>query len=154
MDNIQPVLQGIGERIVERAKHRFDTSPGPDGVRLKSNSAATLDILAAHLGKSFRRKDGGLNRKSAERLAGETLIIGESGDLRRQIVALATRQTVAVKASPVYAASHQFGGKAGRGKKVTIPARPYLPVREDGTLYAAEQSEILRELSEYPVHGL
>ena len=25
-----------------------------------------------------------------------------------------------------YAAIHQFGGKAGRGKKVNIPARPYL----------------------------
>lgn len=28
-----------------------------------------------------------------------------------------------------YAAIHQFGGRAGRGGKVTIPARPYLPIR-------------------------
>jgi phage gpG-like protein len=26
-----------------------------------------------------------------------------------------------------YAAIHQWGGKAGRGLAVTIPARPYLP---------------------------
>ena len=154
VDNMQPVLQGIVERIVERAKHRFDTSTGPDGARWKPNSAATLDILAAHLGKSFRRKDGGLNRKGAERIAGKKPLIGESGDLRRQIVELATRHTVTVKASPVYAAIHQFGGKAGRGKKVTIPARPFLPVRQDGTLYPAEQAEILLEVSECLVHGL
>ncbi len=34
--------------------------------------------------------------------------------------------TVKVGANAVYAAIHQFGGKAGRGRKVTIPARPYL----------------------------
>lgn len=154
VDNMQPVLQGIVERFVERAKHRFDTSTGPHGARWKPNSAARLDMLAAHLGKSFRRKDGGLNRKGAERIAGKKPLIGESGYLRRQIVELATRHRVTVKASPVYAAIHQFGGEAGRGKKVNIPARPFLPVRQDGTLYPAEQAEILREVSEYLVHGL
>jgi phage virion morphogenesis protein len=32
-----------------------------------------------------------------------------------------------------YAAIHQFGGKAGRGHKVTIPARPYMPIRMHGS---------------------
>lgn len=27
-------------------------------------------------------------------------------------------------------ALHQFGGQAGRGRKVTIPARPFLPIRD------------------------
>ena len=30
-----------------------------------------------------------------------------------------------------YAAIHQFGGPAGRGKKVNIPARPYLKLGDD-----------------------
>jgi len=30
-----------------------------------------------------------------------------------------------------YAAIHQFGGKAGKGKKVTIPARPYLALNDE-----------------------
>lgn len=154
VDNMQPVLQGIGERIVERAKHRFDTSTGPDGARWKPNSAATLDMLAARLGKSFRRKDGGLNSSGTARVAGKKPLIGESGDLRRQIVALATRRTVTVAAGTPYAAIHQFGGKAGRGKKVTIPARPFLPIHQDGTLYPAEQAAILRELNDYLTAGL
>ena len=34
--------------------------------------------------------------------------------------------------SAAYAAIHQFGGQAGRGKKTTIPARPYMPITADG----------------------
>lgn len=153
VDNMQPVLQSIGERIVERTKHRFDTSTGPDGVRWKPNSAATLDMLAARLGMSYRRKDGALNKKGAARVANKKPLIGESGDLRRQIVALANANSLTVTASAAYAAIQQFGGKAGRGHKVTIPARPFLPVRQDGTLYPDEQAQILRELNEYLANG-
>lgn len=154
VQNMQPVLQGIGEGIVERAKHRFDTSTGPDGARWKPNSAATLDMLAARLGKSYRTKSGDLNKKGVSRIAGKKPLIGESGDLRRQIVALATRNSVTVISSPAYAAIQQFGGKAGRGKKVNIPARPFLPIRQDGTLYPAEQAAILRALNDYLTSGL
>lgn len=34
--------------------------------------------------------------------------------------------------SAAYAMIHQFGGQAGRGKKTTIPARPYLPITQGG----------------------
>lgn len=34
--------------------------------------------------------------------------------------------------SAAYALIHQFGGQAGRGKKSTIPARPYMPITADG----------------------
>ena len=37
----------------------------------------------------------------------------------------ATKDHVEVGSSLVYTLIHQFGGKAGRGRKVTIPARPY-----------------------------
>lgn len=36
--------------------------------------------------------------------------------------------------SGAYAAIHQWGGKAGRGRKVRIPARPYLPIDADSNL--------------------
>lgn len=44
--------------------------------------------------------------------------------------------------SAAYAMIHQFGGQAGRGKKTTIPARPYLPLTEggEGITDAAEKS--------------
>ena len=34
--------------------------------------------------------------------------------------------------SAAYATIHQFGGQAGRGKKVTIPSRPYMPITPTG----------------------
>jgi phage virion morphogenesis protein len=34
--------------------------------------------------------------------------------------------------SAAYAMIHQFGGQAGRGRKTTIPARPYMPITADG----------------------
>lgn len=38
---------------------------------------------------------------------------------------------VTVGTNKAYAAIHQFGGQAGRGRKVTIPARPFLVVQEE-----------------------
>ncbi len=149
VQNMRPVLQSIGEDIVERTKHRFDTSTGPDGVKWKPNSAATLDMLAARLGKSYRKKGGDLNSKGAARVAGKKPLIGESGALRRQILARADAHAVTIHSTPIYAAIQQFGGKSGRGHKVTIPARPFLPVRQDGTLYPQEQALILKELNVY-----
>ena len=37
-----------------------------------------------------------------------------------------TNDTAVVGTNEPYAAIHQFGGKAGRGRKTTIPARPFL----------------------------
>ena len=53
-----------------------------------------------------------------------------------------------------YAAIQQFGGQAGRGHKVTIPARPFLPVRLDGTLYPQEQALVLDALNAFLAEGL
>lgn len=149
VSNLQPHLQGLGDDIVERAKRRFETSSGPDGRPWLPNSAATLALVAERIGKSGRKKDGSLNARGAKRLAGKKPLIGESGDLRRQIVAIASNSSVQITSSPVYAAIQQFGGKAGRGRKVTIPARPFLPVTPSGTLYPDEQREVLEALKAY-----
>ena len=42
-----------------------------------------------------------------------------------------------------YAAIHQFGGKAGRNKKVDIPARPFL------LLTPEEEEDILEDIQDY-----
>lgn len=156
MGNLLPVLQVIGEGITERTKHRFDTSTAPDGTPWKPNSAATLAMLSGRLAeaKSNVKKNGSLNAKGARLLANKKPLIGESQDLRRQIIPLATGNTLTVTSSPKYAAIQQFGGKAGRGRKVTIPARPFLPIRQDGSLYPQEQATVLQELNNFLMEGL
>lgn len=42
-----------------------------------------------------------------------------------------------------YAAIHQFGGKAGRGRKVDIPARPFL------LLTPEEEDDILEDIQDH-----
>ena len=42
-----------------------------------------------------------------------------------------------------YAAIHQFGGKAGRGRKVEIPARPFL------ALTPQDEADILEDVQDY-----
>lgn len=174
VNNMKPVLMTIGADIVERTKHRFDTSTGPDGQAWKPNTPAT------------RKAKGGK----------PPLIDG--GDLRMHIFPSVTGNTLTVSTGPQtaqYAAIQQFGGSInrpahtvkvrhrtdakgellrtdlmnGRGlifakgshkrvlerlfevaaHKISIPARPFLPVRQDGTLYPQEQTEILRALNDY-----
>lgn len=153
---LAPVLQALGSDITERTKRRFETSTAPDGTPWKPNSAATLAMVAARIGgqKSKVKKDGSLNAAGQRSLGNKKPLIGESGDLRRQIVPSVSGNTLTVKSTPVYAAIHQFGGQAGRGKKVTIPARPFLPVRADGTLYPEEQARVLAALNDFLTEGL
>ncbi|MEY4977941.1 MAG: hypothetical protein RLZZ352_211 [Pseudomonadota bacterium] len=151
LGNLRPVLQAIGSDITERTKRRFETSTAPDGTPWKPNSAATLAMLAARIGgqKSKRKKDGTLNAAGQRALGNKRPLVGESGDLRRQIVPSVSGNTLTVVSTPVYAAIQQFGGPAGRGRKVNIPARPFLPVRPDGTLYPDEQRLVLDALQDF-----
>lgn len=64
-------------------------------------------------------------RRKAGRLSGKILVWdgGLASSIDRQSLG---RDFVTVGTNLVYGAIHQYGGKAGRGRKVTIPARPYL----------------------------
>lgn len=49
-----------------------------------------------------------------------------------------TNDTAVVGTNEPYAAIHQFGGKAGRGRKTTIPARPFLKLTPEDESYIME----------------
>ena len=65
----------------------------------------------------------------AERQNGQTLL--DTGLLRKSITYKHDGVSVNIGTNKKYARIHQFGGKAGRGKKVTIPARPYIGINDD-----------------------
>ncbi len=168
LGNLQPILQTIGEEIMERAKERFATSTGPDGQRWKANAPATVRAYLAGGGKGGKRP-----------------LVGLSKSLMNQFHVRADARSVTVGNSMVYAAIQQFGGtidvlarsqlsyfKIGKdgsvgnrfvGKKdanfaqwhtrgahqVVIPPRPFLPIRDNGFLYPEEQAKILATLHDY-----
>ncbi|OGC00136.1 phage virion morphogenesis protein [candidate division KSB1 bacterium RBG_16_48_16] len=92
-------------------------------------------IVRTSVGKNFEQ--GGRPSKwgtsqRAKRSGGLTLV--DTARLKNSINAKATSKQVSIGTNVVYGAIHQLGGKAGRGKKVTIPARPFLAVQaEDWT---------------------
>lgn len=150
VSNMQPILQAIGEDIMERTKQRFGTSTGPDGQRWQGNALATVQALLARerARKGGVLKNGNLSKKVQTGLTGKKLLV-DTGSLARQFHVSANANSVTVGNSMIYAAIHQFGGKAGKGKKVTIPARPFLPVKSDGSLYPQEQVKILDAINGY-----
>ena len=56
-----------------------------------------------------------------------------AGGLAASVQPFSSGKEAGLSVSKPYAAIHQFGGQAGRGRKVTIPARPYLPMRLKGS---------------------
>lgn len=114
----------VGEAMVSSTRERFRTSKDPTGKPWQALSSTTV-------GLGFRKKDykksGGLRKGVAEREAKRKILV-QSARLKNSITSDASDTQVAVGTNLVYGPIHQKGGQAGRGKKVTIPARPFLGV--------------------------
>ena len=65
-----------------------------------------------------------------------------------------TSRFARIDSNKKYAAIHHLGGKAGRGRKVTIPARPYLPINGSGQLQPGGEKRILDVVKDALVQGL
>lgn len=102
MGNLTPVMKTIGETVRTSVIRNFEQGGRP--TRWKSS-------------------------KRAKKEDGKTLI--DTARLRNSITARAYRDRAVVGTNVIYAAIHHFGGKAGRGRKVNIPARPYLMVQDE-----------------------
>ncbi|MEI7475371.1 MAG: phage virion morphogenesis protein [bacterium] len=70
-------------------------------------------------------------------------ILQRRGELAASITSKYDENSAVVGTNKVYAAIHQFGGDAGRGKKVKILARPYLKLGEK------ESVEIIKGIQNY-----
>ena len=59
------------------------------------------------------------------------MILQVSGQLASLINTEYDEYSAIIGSNVAYAAIHQLGGQAGKNKKVTIPARPYLKLTDD-----------------------
>ena len=105
--NTRTAMASIGEYMLRRTDERFSAEEDPEGNPWQPLSPATL-----------KKKK-------------HTKILTESSNLRSRIVYDADVDSVALGTNVIYGAIHQLGGKAGKGHKVTIPARPYLGVNDE-----------------------
>lgn len=153
---LQPVMAEIGLFYERSVMENFQAEKSPDGKAWAPLSAATLAMKLGKKNKKGERygfkKNGYLSTKGKNYLRGKR-ILWESGDLEAAVHSQAINASarIGVGGHIKYAAIHQFGGQAGRGKKVQIPARPYLAVNQGGKLALAEKDRdmITRLLTEH-----
>ncbi|MBA2814856.1 phage virion morphogenesis protein [Candidatus Pantoea persica] len=86
---------------------------------------------------------------SVAALARQCMTLSQDEYLRRSVTPEYDAHQVLVGTNRVYARLHQQGGKAGRGRSVTLPLRPYLPVFEGGQLQAEVKRQLLDEVLDY-----
>lgn len=123
-DMSQP-LAAIGNALKEEARLRFVEQASPYGPAWKPLSPATL---------------------ANPRRGRNAQILRDTGRLMNSITYESNASSATVGTNVIYAAIHQFGGKAGRGRKVTIPARPYLPTNG---LPPDQMAEVVTVLERY-----
>ncbi|MBF0192098.1 MAG: phage virion morphogenesis protein [Magnetococcales bacterium] len=71
----------------------------------------------------------------------------DTGRLAASITSTHDALSATMGTNTIYAAIHHFGGQAGRGRKVTIPARPFLQLADD------DREEVIDILARHLTHG-
>ena len=132
--DLTPAFKNIGEYMVRERETLFKEERGPDGKPWEKLAESTKYSI-------FRKKKTA--KQGLQALAGKK-ILTQDHHLKRTVYKAGSNQVVISPdtTSKDYAAIHQFGGKAGRGKKVTIPARPHLGFNDENK---KEFIEIIRE---------
>jgi len=126
--NLAPLMRSIAQELLAQTEANFEAQGRPAWAQL-----AVGTIKA----REKRRKWPGQ-------------ILQVSGALARSIVIESdeTSAMVGVGSEVRHAAIHQFGGRAGRGLKANIPARPYLPM-VGGQLQTQAQEAIVKLGEDY-----
>ncbi|MEZ5752850.1 MAG: phage virion morphogenesis protein [Paracoccaceae bacterium] len=131
--DMTPVMEDIGEEMVDTTKNRFVTGTSPDGSAWAPKSAATI--------AAYERRDDPVDMRP---------LWGPTGDLHSNFAWEAGPGEVSWGTNVIYAAVQHFGaaqgafGRSSRGGPIpwgAIPARPFMGVSEEdrsGILAALE----------------
>ena len=109
-ENLRPLMKNIAGIFASATEENFKNEGRPD--KWTELSEAT---------KKQRTKQ--------KKWPGQILQV--SGQLASSISTQYDDESAVISSNLDYAAIHQLGGQAGKNKKVTIPARPYLKLTDD-----------------------
>lgn len=109
LENPSPLMRNISQIMLDAVEENFQQQGRPRWKPLKEST------------KNRRKKQGLWPGK----------LLQARGSLAASLQAEYTQNSAIVSTNKIYAAIHQFGGKAGRNKSATIPARPFLALRDD-----------------------
>ncbi|MDO4247460.1 MAG: phage virion morphogenesis protein [Neisseria sp.] len=115
--------RGLGQLL----QNATDTRPMMRAIAAEMSSL-TEDNFES---ESWGGKKWSRSRRTAKN-GGKTLQL--SGQLAASISTQVGNDFARIGSNKKYAAIHHLGGQAGKGRKATIPARPYLPISGTGQL--------------------
>jgi len=104
--DLTPLMDDIGAMLVASTQDRFEKGVDPEGKTWK---------VSGRVAKA----------------QGNAQTLVDSGLLLSSVHHEPHPDSVEVGTNMIYAAIHQNGGQAGRGRAVTIPARPFLGLSTD-----------------------
>lgn len=134
------LLNAVGETLVDGTLERFEKEVDPEGKKWEPSGRAWERGLARKARKATDKRKAVKGRRETGHF-GKTL--QDTGRLRSSIDYAVTQDGVLVGSNVEYARIHQEGGKAGRGRKTTIPARPYLGISKE------DREEVEAVIAEY-----
>jgi len=121
-ENLRPLMKNIAGVLASSTEENFKQEGRPD----KWTDLA--DVTKK-------------NREKINKWPGQILQV--EGQLASSVTTQYDDASAVIGSNKDYARIHQLGGDAGRGKKVKIPARPYLQLTDD------DFEEILSEFKKY-----
>ena len=107
--NLRPLMKNIAGIMADSTEENFKVEGQPKWKDLSEKT------------KTARKKSG--------HYPGQILQV--SGQLALSVTTQYDDTSIVIGSNKVYAAIHQLGGQAGKNKKTTIPARPYLKLTDD-----------------------
>ena len=120
--NLRPLMKNITGIFASTAEDNFAEEGRPD---------KWVDL--SEVTKKQRKKIG--------KYPGQILQV--TGQLASSVNTYYDDDSAVIGSNLAYAAIHQLGGQAGKNKKVTIPARPYLKLTDD------DLEEIMESVEKY-----
>ncbi|MCD8024873.1 MAG: phage virion morphogenesis protein [Candidatus Gastranaerophilales bacterium] len=109
-ENLRPLMKNIAGIFTSSTEENFKEEGRPD----KWTELSEVTIK---------------KRKEIDKWPGQILQV--EGQLASSVSTQYDDNSAVIGSNLPYAAIHQLGGQAGKNKKVTIPARPYLQLTDD-----------------------
>ena len=152
--NLRPALLDWAKWAKGETDQRFAEQADWHGSTWEPNAPDTLANYVREGGAKNFKKDGSLSKRGQTVLAGKKILQGHTGNLRQYAFSYeASADSLTFgpwgNGLDAYAAIQQFGGQAGRGLSVYIPARAYLPVDTNGQLAPVAEAELLAVLGRF-----
>lgn len=136
--DLAPAMRKIAQTMAKVTEDNFAAEGRP---KWKPLAQVTKHMRLG--GNKAYKRDGKLTAAAQRRQEAGFRILQHTGQLAGSISTDYDGATAVVGSNLAYAAIHQFGGQAGRNRKVKIPARPYLPITENSELQPEAKQEVL-----------